>query len=53
MGSLPTPGTPQYCADTPINVSSNKIKKVKIPYVSFIFIHPTDTQSDTQMYQLV
>ena len=45
--------TPSIVLTPPINVSSNKIKKVKIPYIPFTFIHPTDTQTDTQTHQLV
>ena len=54
MGS---PSTPQYIPSivqtSPIMISSNKIKKVKIPYVPFTSIHLTDTQTDTQIHQHV
>ena len=54
MGSsLPLQYTLSIVLTLPINVSINKIKKVKIPYVPFTFIHATDTQTDTQMHQHV
>ena len=53
MGSLLPQYTHGVMQTTPISISSNKIKKVKIPYVPFTSIHLTDTQMDTQMHQYV
>ena len=39
--------TPSIMLPSPIRISKNKIKKVKIPYVPFTSIHFTDIQSDT------
>ena len=41
----PTPIYPQYHADTPINVSSNKINKGQIPICTFYF-HPSYRDPD-------
>ena len=45
MGSLPMPQVhSQYHADIPpLMLVATKLKKVKIPYVPFTSIHPTDT----------
>ena len=53
MGSLTIPLIPTwYCIGSILFVLV-KFKKVKIPYVPFTYIHPTDTHTDTWIHQQV
>ena len=53
MGGPLPPVTPSIMLILPLMLETIKLKKVKILYVPFTFIHPTDTQTDTPTCMIV